>query len=171
MHRITRELRGLGCLLGICLEFARNSEFARKTARTSHARNSPVRGGGLWLHGKSQVKQFLLLSAQKNLHMPTNWWGNQSSRRRICRARKAGLGSQSSAEPLGFCTTFPQEGIYYVKRSAEPSCRTPKAPQNSGEPLRARICLLRTGFLSSHLQKYYIFADLSLVRNMSFSVS
>ena len=53
------------------------------------------------------------------------------SGRRIYRAWKAGLGSQSSAEPLGFCKTFLQQALYYVKRSAEPSCRTPKALQNS----------------------------------------
>ena len=67
--------------------------------------------------------------------------------RRICRAWKAGLGSQGSAEPLGFCRTALQQAFYYVKRSAEPSCRTPKVLQNSGEALGAQTRLLRTGFL------------------------
>ena len=37
-----KEIEGLGCLLGICPEFV-CSEFARKTAQTSHALNSPPR--------------------------------------------------------------------------------------------------------------------------------
>ena len=57
---------------------------------------------------------------------------------------EAGLGSQSSAEPLGFCTTFHQQAFYNVKRSAKPSL------QHSGEPLGARTRALRTGFFSSH---------------------
>ena len=40
-------------------------------------------------------------------------------------------------------------GVLCAKRSAQPSCRTPKVPQNSEEPLRARTHLLRTGFFSS----------------------
>ena len=46
---------------------------------------------------------------------------------------RAGLGSQSSAEPLGFCVRVFQQVFYYANGSAEPSCRTPKALQNSGE--------------------------------------
>ena len=34
---------------------------------------------------------------------------------------KAGLGSQSSAEPLGFCITVLQHTFDYVKPSTEPS--------------------------------------------------
>ena len=44
----------------------------------------------------------------------------------------AGLGSQSSGEPLGFCVRFLQQVFCYANPSAEPSCRTPKVPQNSG---------------------------------------
>ena len=36
-----------------------------------------------------------------------------------------------------------------MKPSTEHFCRTPKVPQNSGEPLGARTSLLRTGFFSS----------------------
>ena len=63
--------------------------------------------------------------------------------------RQAGLGSQSSAEPLGFCRAFLQQAFYYGKHSAEPSCGTAKVLQNSGEPVGARTHLLRTGFFSS----------------------
>ena len=67
---------------------------------------------------------------------------------RACRAWKAGLGSQSSK---GSAEMFSTGGfIYCVKHFAEPSCRTPKVPQNSGEPLGARTRLLRTGLLSFH---------------------
>ena len=69
--------------------------------------------------------------------------------RRICRTWEAGLGSPSSAEPLGFCITFLQQAFYHVKRCAEPPCRTSKVPQKSGEPLGARTRLLRTGIFSS----------------------
>ena len=48
-----------------------------------------------------------------------------------------------------FCRTFLQQAFYYVRGSAEPSCRTPKVQQNSGEPLGAQTRLLRTGFFSS----------------------
>ena len=40
-------------------------------------------------------------------------------------------------------------GFLLVKSPAEPSCRNPHVPQNSGERLGARTCLLRTGFFSS----------------------
>ena len=42
------------------------------------------------------------------------------------RGRFAMLHLQSSAEALGFCRTFLQQAFYYVRRSAELSCRTPK---------------------------------------------
>ena len=45
---------------------------------------------------------------------------------------KVWLVTQSSAEPLGFCVRVLQQGFYYAKGSAEPSCRTPKVLQNSG---------------------------------------
>ena len=49
LHRVRREDRCLGCLL----DFAQNShgirtDFARKMARTSHTRNSPVKWGGVF---------------------------------------------------------------------------------------------------------------------------
>ena len=43
---------------------------------------------------------------------------------------KAWLGSQSSAEPLGFYVRVLQQA-YYAKGSTEPSCTTPKVLQNS----------------------------------------
>ena len=76
--------------------------------------------------------------------------------RRICRVCKAGLGCQSSAEPLGFSRTLLQRTFYSAKPSAEPSCRTPRVPQNSGEEEGARTCLWRTGFFSSqHRQRLH----------------
>ena len=47
-------------------------------------------------------------------------------------SEKLQLGSQSSAQPLGFCARFLQQVFYYADSSAEPSCRIPKVPQNSG---------------------------------------
>ena len=57
-----------------------------------------------------------------------------------------GLGSQSSAEPLGFCVRVLQQVFYCAKGTSEPSYRTPKVLQNSGgRGLGAQASLLRTG--------------------------
>ena len=56
-----------------------------------------------------------------------------------------------------FCRAFrvlqnlSSTGFLLCATFAEPSCRTPKVPQNSGEPLGARSRLLRTGFFSSQI--------------------
>ena len=52
--------------------------------------------------------------------------------RRICRVCKAGLGPQSSAEPLGFCLRVLQQVSYDAKVCTERSCRNPKVLQYSG---------------------------------------
>ena len=70
--------------------------------------------------------------------------GSFKAARRICRVWEAGLGSQSSAEPLGFCRTLVQLTFHYVKPSAEP-CRTQKVPMNSAAG-GAGPRLLRTCF-------------------------
>ena len=44
-----------------------------------------------------------------------------------------------------------QQAFYYVKRSAEPSCRTSKAPQNSGQHLEPRTRLPSSSFFSSQM--------------------
>ena len=60
------------------------------------------------------------------------------------RSWKAGLGSRSSAEPLGFCVRVLQQVFYYGNPSAEPSCRpqskifkTVKQVTQKGEHSRA----------------------------------
>ena len=61
-------------------------------------------------------------------------------------------GQKSWAWLPKFCRTF---GVLLQNLSStgfllcEPSCRTSKVPQNSGEPLGARTRLLRTGFFCS----------------------
>ena len=61
-------------------------------------------------------------------------------------AEKLGLAPKVLQNLWGYAEPFFNRLFGYVKRSAEPSCRTPKVPQNSGEPLGARARLSRTGF-------------------------
>ena len=65
-------------------------------------------------------------------------------------------GLKSWARLTKFCRNFLQQAFYYMKGSAEPSCRssrTPKVPQNSVEPLGAWASFLRTRFASSQNNK------------------
>ena len=58
---------------------------------------------------------------------------------------KLALAPKGSAEPLGVRRTFLQQALNYVKRYLQNlPYRTPKVPQNAGEPLGARTRLLRT---------------------------
>ena len=83
----------------------------------------------------------LLSSVRCFLHLPSSVIG-----RRICRSEKL-LGSQSSAEPLGFCVRVLLQVFYYANPSEEPCNRTPKVPENScGGGGEARTHLLWTGF-------------------------
>ena len=65
--------------------------------------------------------------------------------RRTCRVCKAGLGSQSSAEPLGFCVRVLQQ-VFYVNPSTEPACR---APRTSPE-----FCGAGGGYMPTKLKRH-----------------
>ena len=60
-------------------------------------------------------------------------------------------GLKSWAWLTTFCRTLPQQAFHYVNPSAEPSCRTPQVPQNTGGG--AQTCLLRNGFFSPKLSQ------------------
>ena len=76
------------------------------------------------------------------------------------------LTPQTSAKPLGFCRTFLPQAFYYVKPSAQPSCRTPKVLRKSGEDERPGLSL-GLAFFPLKVGTIYLFFELrSLLRKM-----
>ena len=65
LHRIARDQRGLGCLLGFCLEFARATKFLTKNAPKFSQKCLSLKGFILWVR-KNPAKLPAKFPSQKS---------------------------------------------------------------------------------------------------------